>query len=127
MGAAAPAGNLTVDLQARGFSAQHVAVYESTAIPSDELRPALAALPWIDGIIVHSPKAARHLAVFLAECGNLWRGTAFCISNAAAAPIQSVTAFPVLVADSPTEEALIDLVTSEDEAATPSHGTGRVP
>lgn len=127
MGAAAPAGNLALDLGARGFSTRHVAVYESIAIPPDELRPALAALPWIDGITVHSPKAARHLAAFLTDCGDLWRGTAFCISDAAAAPIESVTASPVLIAHRPTEEALIDLVTSSDRPHTTLMGTGTRP
>ncbi len=119
LGAAEPAGNLALDLNRRGFSAHHVAVYESVDIPSEKLRPALAALPWIDGITVHSPKAGRRLANFLADCGDFWHGTAFCISNAAAAPIQAVTSSPVLVAESPAEQALMTLIATDRKLAHP--------
>src|SRR3546814_20854851 len=85
----------------------------SLAVPSGTLRPARAALPWIDGVLVQSPKAGRRLARFLMECGDLWHGTAFCISHAAAEPISAVTREPVLVAQFPTENALIALVGRE--------------
>ncbi|RYE51351.1 MAG: uroporphyrinogen-III synthase [Hyphomicrobiales bacterium] len=117
LGAVAPAGNLSACLNRRGFSARHVAVYESIDIPSEKLRPALAALPWIDGITVHSPKAGRRLAGFLADCGDLWRGTAFCISSAAAEPIRAITDGPILIAQRPNEQALTTLITADQEAA----------
>lgn len=85
LGAAEPAGDLARNLVGQGFSARHVAVYESLDVPSSRLRPALAALPWIDGVLVHSPKAGRRLARFLVECGDLWRGTAYCISRVSVA------------------------------------------
>ncbi|API58756.1 uroporphyrinogen-III synthase [Tardibacter chloracetimidivorans] len=124
LGAAEPAGNLARDLVGQGFSARHVAVYESLDVPSSTLRPALAALPWIDGVLVHSPKAGRRLARFLMECGDLWHGTAFCISHAAAEPISAVTRAPVLVAQFPTENALIALVGESGKHA-PSTATAR--
>jgi uroporphyrinogen-III synthase len=121
LGAAEPAGELARDLVRQGFSARHVAVYESLDVPSSTLRPALAALPWIDGVLIHSPKAGRRLARFVVECGDLWRGTAFCISPAAADPISAVTRAPVLVAHNPTETALIALVGGGGKPAMPAN------
>lgn len=121
LGAAEPAGELARDLVGQGFSARHVAVYESLDVPSSTLRPALAALPWVDGVLIHSPKAGRRLAQFFVECGDLWRGTAFCISHAAAEPISAVTTAPVLVAHYPTETALIALVCDGGGSAIPAN------
>ena len=124
-GALEPAGDLARDLVGQGFSAQHVAVYESLDVPSNMLRPALAALPWIDGVLEHSPKAGRRLARFLTECGDLWHGTVFCISRAAAEPISEMINAPVRVAQFPTENSLIALIGDSGEHTLPA-GAERV-
>ena len=120
LGATEPAGDLTCKLVSQGFAARHIAVYESLDVPSDTLRPVGAALPWLDGVLVHSPKAGRRLARFLLDYGNLWHGTVFCISPAAAQPISAVTGGQVLVAQYPTENALIALVGGDGGHALPS-------
>ena len=102
-GAAELAGNLSGDLAARGVPARTVAVYETVAQALD-----IGAADWtsdLDGVLLHSPKAARLLADFLARhpAAPL---TAVCISPAAAEPLSSTGLANVAVARAPTEEAL---------------------
>jgi uroporphyrinogen-III synthase len=108
--AAEPAGNLPAALERHGLSVRQIIVYESEDAETETLGPALAALPWIDGILVHSAKAGRRIAPFIADCGRHWNGTIHCISAAAAAPLREVTDRPVLVAATPDEQAMLALV-----------------
>ncbi|MES1972910.1 MAG: uroporphyrinogen-III synthase [Pseudomonadota bacterium] len=108
--AAEPASDLPRALNDRGLSVRQITVYESDETPLENLGPALAALPWIDGILVHSPKAGARIAGFVADCGTYWRGKIFCISEASAAPLRQVTRQPIIVARAPNERALLTLI-----------------
>ena len=108
-----PAGDLTGELGRCGFRAERVAVYETVVVGAENLRPALAALPWIDGILVHSPRAAECVARFLAEMGRPWKGSAYCISEAAAEPLRMI-GVKVEVAPRPNDAALRSLIGGRD-------------
>ncbi|EPR17691.1 hypothetical protein M527_15265 [Sphingobium indicum IP26] len=60
------------------------------------------------------------MARFLLEYEDLWDGTIFCISRAAAQPISAVAGGQVLVAQYPTENALIALVGGDGGYPLPS-------
>lgn len=136
LSAAAPAGDLVGQLRLVGFDAERRCVYESVDTEFVQLRPALAALPWVDGVIIHSPRAGRRVASFLADLSGRWNGAAYCISEAAAAPLKRLGGVRTEVARRPNDHALRDLVMattnedqdkdSSDKASTPSRGEGVV-
>jgi uroporphyrinogen-III synthase len=113
LSAAEPAGDLVLELNRHGFRAEQVHVYESVETSQQVVSPALAALPWIDGIFIHSPKAARRIAAFISQCGVLWTGTSYCISEVTAQPLREVTGAPILVAAAPNEKAMIKLLLTD--------------
>lgn len=126
LSAAAPAGDLVGQLRQVGFDAERRSVYESVDTEFDQLRPALAALPWVDGVIIHSPRAGKRVASFLADLSGRWNGAAYCISEAAAAPLKRLGGVRTEVARRPNDRALRDLVvatTNEDQDKDPSDKT----
>ncbi len=109
--AAEPAGDLASPLLRAGIEARTVAVYESVVrAPSAET---LAALSGLRAVLLHSPKAARALAVLLADhpAPSL---RALCLSAAVAAPLAGLSADgrlgPVAAAPRPRETALFELL-----------------
>ncbi len=136
LSAAAPAGDLAGELRRLGFDAERRPVYETLDTEFPQLRPALAALPWIDGVIIHSPRAGARVASFLADLGDRWNGAAYCISEAAAAPLKRLGGVRTKVARRPNDRALRDLVLAmanddrgkgkSDEIPTPAPGQGIV-
>lgn len=108
--AAEPAGDLVLSLNQRGFSARKITVYESRAATSKSMSAALAAMPWMDGVLVHSTKAARIAADLIADCGEQWQGFIYCISEAAADPFRSQDGSRLIVAKRPNERAMLDLI-----------------
>jgi uroporphyrinogen-III synthase len=107
--AVAPAGDLTGELNNAGFRAERLHVYETVPRGAEHLRPALASLPWSDGVIIHSPRAAEQVASFLADLGAGWSGTAYCISDAAAAPLRRL-GVDTQVAPEPSDESLRSII-----------------
>jgi uroporphyrinogen-III synthase len=110
LSAAKPAGNLVAELCEAGFDARHIPIYEAVECGRDTLRPALAALPWIDGVLIHSPRAGAIVAGFLDEMGGHWDGIAYCISPAAAAPFERLRGIATRVAPHPNDAALRGIV-----------------
>lgn len=107
-GAREPAGDLIGELRAAGHAAERICVYASRETEAGELGAVAAALPWLDGILVHSPRAARCVAGFLGAPGRTWSGTIYCISEAAALPFASHPGIVTVVAAKPNEQALLE-------------------
>ncbi|MCE3288711.1 MAG: uroporphyrinogen synthase [Caulobacter sp.] len=107
-GALHPAGDLVGDLTARGLPARAVALYDTVAVAVDPA-PALARLPRIAAVLVHSPKAAALLADLLTThpTPNLRLLT---LSEAVAAPLRAVENATIAVAPFPNEASLLNLL-----------------
>jgi len=107
-----PAGDLVSALVAGGLGARRLAVYETV-----DRRPSattLDALGDLEAVLLHSPRAARVLARWLAKhpAPGL---RALCLSAAVAAPLEPLAATGrlgfVTSAPHPSETALLDLLT----------------
>lgn len=105
-GALHPAGDLVGDLTARGLPARAVALYDTVAV---DPAPALAHLPRIAAVLVHSPKAAALLADLLTThpTPNLRLLT---LSEAVSAPLRAVENATIAVAPFPNEPSLLNLL-----------------
>jgi uroporphyrinogen-III synthase len=107
-----PAGDLVSPLVAAGLSARRLAVYET--VDRDPSPSTLAGLDDLEAVLLHSPRAARALAGWLA--GRPAPGLrALCLSPAVAAPLGTPAADgrlgSVTSAPHPSETALLDLLT----------------
>lgn len=104
LGAQIPAGDLAGALRAGGVAFRSQALYRTRWVPLRRL--ALDLRPWtrIDGVLVHSPKAARRLAAL----PGLPKGmTAICISEAAREPLAPLRWRALVVSREPTEASLM--------------------
>lgn len=120
-GAREPAGDLPGLLRAADVPSRSAALYAAVAAPGRRGLNALAA-GRLDGVLIHSPRAARRLAVLIgaepALTGRPGAVTVFCISEAAAAPLRAPASGrpassrlnPVVVAPTPDEAALLSLL-----------------
>jgi uroporphyrinogen-III synthase len=101
-----PAADLTTLLRDRGVEAHTTAIYETVSVePAD----ALSDLSALDAALIHSPKAARHLAERLDPPRT--RHLLFaCISDAAAEPLRAAGHEKVLAAPFPDEASLLKLL-----------------
>lgn len=119
---AAPSGDLAAMAAAAGITLREAPLYETVRrTPS----PALdALLPNVDGVLVHSARAAGALAAFLHAhpAGQL---TAFCLSDQAAAPLSRSQLAAIRVAARPDERALLALLSAESAAATAPRPSNR--
>lgn len=115
-GAREPAGDLVGQLCAAGHRAERICVYASREAEAGELGAVTASLPWLDGILLHSPRAARRVAALLQASDWRWSGTAYCISEAAALPFAVLPGVRTAVAAKPNEQALLELL--EERAST---------
>ncbi len=106
-GPAEPAGDLIGDLATWGVPARALALYETA--PADPPADFADQLAGFDGVLVHSPKAARRLTEWLdgAAAPGL---AAYCLSPAVAAALEGATLGPVTVAPLPNEDALLRLL-----------------
>ncbi|TFI58008.1 uroporphyrinogen-III synthase [Sphingomonas parva] len=105
LGAEQPAGDLAGTLCRLGYQAEHRAVYRSQDSAPEDLEGALAALPAVEAITVHSPRAARAAAEIVRATG--WFGMVFCISSACAAEFRALGGLLVETAARPDEAALL--------------------
>lgn len=104
--AAQPAGDLVGDLTRRGLSARALAVYETVESDPAAILP---HLPTLSAALVHSPRAGRALAAFLAghpapEIRLL------ALSSAVAKPLAAVKCAAIGVAPFPNEASLLKLL-----------------
>ena len=109
-GAREPAGDLPGALEAAGVKTRAAVLYAAVAAPGGRGLAALGA-GRLDGVLIHSPRAARRLADLTGGLAPAARAVpAFCISPAAAAPLSGSPLFARLVADRPDEGALLSLL-----------------
>lgn len=102
--AAEPAGDLAGDLSRLGVPARAVTVYETRDVAPPE---AMAGeLPALDAVLLHSPRAARGLAAWVAE-HPAPRLAAVCLSEAVAAPLLQSMLRSISAAKRPEESALL--------------------
>jgi uroporphyrinogen-III synthase len=105
--AAEPARDLAGALAAVGLDVRQTALYETV-----ERAPAAALaarLPRIEAVLLHSAKAARALADFLAA-SPAPHLTAFCLSPRVAQPLSRADLAATVCAPAPNEPALLSLI-----------------
>jgi uroporphyrinogen-III synthase len=105
-GAAEPAGDLAATLARAGVALRSIALYRAA-----EVEPTVALDAWerLDGVLLHSPRAARALeALMAARAAPRMRAVA--ISEAAAEPLKHLDLASVAVAPLPNEPALLNLL-----------------
>ena len=108
------AGDLAGDLAAHGFAVRRIVLYraEPAAALSPAVRAELAA-GTIDAVLLYSPRTARKFVHLVRESGlplSTIRLTVLCLSHAVAADVRELPLAHVLVAASPTQSALLDLL-----------------
>jgi uroporphyrinogen-III synthase len=106
--AAEPAQDLAGALEAVGLKVRQTALYETVTLqPSDAFAE---QLPQIDGVLVHSAKAAQALAAFLKQ-HPAPQLTAYCLSPAIARPLARAGLAGRRSAAAPNEASLFALLT----------------
>jgi len=105
--AAEPSQDLAGALAAIGLDVRQTALYETALItPTEALT---ARLPEVEGVLVHSAKAARALAAWLKQhpAPHL---AAFCLSPQVARPLSRAALAIRVAAPAPNETALLSLI-----------------
>jgi uroporphyrinogen-III synthase len=104
-----PAGDLVSDLLRLGASARSAPVYETRPMaPSADILVRMAqSPPDLDGILVHSARAAGQVAHVLDGDPAAADIVAYCISRAAAKPLAPLGLKAVIIAEQPNETALL--------------------
>jgi uroporphyrinogen-III synthase len=103
-----PAGDLVGYLRQSGYEASRQVVYETQPAADIDLQHAVSSMPMLDGIVVHSPKAARRVAEVVASSG--WYGIIFCVSPACASEFRALPGLLLETAPRPTEESLMNVL-----------------
>lgn len=98
-GARQPAGDLIGGLAARGVTGRAAPLYEAVETPPP-------SAPCVDVVLAHSPRAAS----VLARVAGMTGVPAFCISEAAAAPLRRANFAVLAIAPFPNEAALLKLL-----------------
>jgi uroporphyrinogen-III synthase len=105
--AAEPAQDLAGALEAVGLKVRQVTLYETVMLEASDAL--VERLPQIDGVLVHSAKAAKALAAFL-KVHPAPHLTAFCLSRQIARSLGRTGLAAVVSAESPNEAALLALL-----------------
>ncbi len=106
-GAAQLAGDLVGALEGHGIQARRLVLYDTVA---NTLAPeVLEALPGVDTVLLHSPKAAEVLAE-LTKDHPLPRLRALCLSKAVMNPLAKTKFSEKVAAPFPLEAALLNLI-----------------
>jgi uroporphyrinogen-III synthase len=104
LGALEPAGDLPGLLNSAGIAMQHVALYHTIPTPAEDIAHRVRSGPRLAGVLIHSPKAAHVLGQSrLVLPAN---SCAVCISKTAADALAPAGLRSVLIAASPTEDAM---------------------
>nr|WP_269212855.1 uroporphyrinogen-III synthase [Sphingobium indicum] len=107
LSAAQPAGNLLEMLREDGFMTQRQCVYEAVEARPQDLDWIAGKLALIEAIMIHSPRAGRHVASWLRQQIPCWKGKVVCISAAAAAAFEGLPGARTVVAARPNEADLM--------------------
>ncbi|HEY1753559.1 MAG TPA: uroporphyrinogen-III synthase [Caulobacteraceae bacterium] len=105
--AAEPAQDLAGALEAVGLTVRQAALYETVTLQPPEAF--VGELPQIDGVLLHSAKAARTLAAFL-KLHPAPQLTAYCLSSAVARPLARAALAARRSAAAPNETSLLSLL-----------------
>lgn len=108
-----PAGDLVKNLIGSGLSALTIPVYKTCQVPDERLCADLPSLEEIEGIVIHSPRAALFVAEYLDKSSTPFAGTVFCISQAVAQPLAHLQRANVRVAERPDESSIRKLIASD--------------
>lgn len=117
-GARDTAGDLRGFLRRFGYLADRRMVYAAQSIALRWLLSVRRTLNSIDGIVVHSPRAADRVARVLAGTG--WTGMIWCISEACALRLIDVPGAELHFAGRPTDAALLKMVLGSATAHIPA-------
>jgi uroporphyrinogen-III synthase len=105
--AAEPAQDLAGALEGVGLRVRQVTLYETVILPPSEAL--IERLPQIDGVLVHSAKAAKALTAFL-RTHPAPELTAFCLSRQIGRSLSRAGLAAVVSAESANEAALLALL-----------------
>lgn len=122
-GAREVAGDLKGFLRRFGYLVERRVVYTSHPVAVRWLLDIRKELPSIDGILVHSPRAADRVARVLAGTG--WTGRVWCISEACVLKLVGVAGIEMHFASRPTEAALIEMVRQNGVVRMPARASMR--
>ncbi|MEA2756225.1 MAG: hypothetical protein QOJ54_2514 [Aliidongia sp.] len=115
------AGNLAETLGAQGFTVRHVALYD--AISTTELAPPTRTAienGTLDGVLLFSPRTARHFAELIAAAGlgeRARRLQAWCLSRAVADALAPLRLVGIHIAAEPTQASLLRIIGVRKDAA----------
>lgn len=106
----APAFDVAKALNAAGLPVRRLVLYRTVAVtvPSPSLLDALAE--GIEGVLIHSPRAAEALAALTLPAADFADTTLYALSEACAQPLRALPWREVRVADQPREDALLQLI-----------------
>lgn len=118
------AGDLRGVLRRFGYLVERRTVYAAHSVAVRWLLEVRNQLGSIDGILVHSPRAADRVARVLA--GTRWTGSIWCISEACALRLAGVPGIEIHFALRPTEDALIEMIRQHDVVRIPCRAAPRL-
>jgi uroporphyrinogen-III synthase len=106
----APAFDVAKALSAAGLSVRRLVLYRtvSVTVPPPGLLDAVAA--GVDGVLIHSPRAAEALAALPLPAAVFADVTLYALSEACAQPLRALPWREIRVADHPREDALLQLI-----------------
>jgi uroporphyrinogen-III synthase len=110
-------GELAETLGVAGYNVRQAALYEAEpAAAFDETTRAALAAGTIDGVLLFSPRTARHFAVLIDSTSlgtKIATLTAWCLSKPVADALAPLSLRALRVAPKPTQDALLDLIAQE--------------
>lgn len=106
----APAFDVAKALRAAGLPVRRLVLYRTVpeTVPPPGLLNALAE--GIDGVLIHSPRAAEALAALTLPATDFADMTLYALSEACVQPLQALPWREVRVADQPREDTLLQLI-----------------
>lgn len=114
------AGRLRQALQARGFRVETSVLYEALPVAKLPLEADEALRNnMLDGVLMFSPRSAKTFATLTdaaglaTQCASL---VAFCISTATAEALAPLSFARVVIAGSPNQDAILDLIPGPESA-----------
>lgn len=121
VGAATPAGDLAT-LLGSPYRVARLPVYGVEERDPREFDTIVDRLGEVGHILIHSPRAGRHVARWLAAVMLEWPGVVHCISSAAAEPFGQLPVISRVTASRPDERSLLaTFVGSRDTMASSFH------
>ena len=105
------AGDLVGQLAARDRRVQPLPIYRTEAIPGPQEAVATPVQAGrLDGIILHSPSAARATAHWLAKLGGPADAILFALSSKCAEPLRTMPFREIVISPFPREAALLKVI-----------------